>query len=170
MGGYNDGELVLDVKPRKVGCLIPSFMHPKDHMHQQCRPEEEVYSPSLLKFEREGVKIMKNVKLRIACLFRVLICYFELQSKSRFVRDKCWAFKFHIFRHDLDKVPALPPAHSPRNASVFHPEETLSFVDSLAVLRKLILFVSDSSPLKTNVGGVFTMCQVASHLFYATII
>ena len=94
---------------------------------------------------------MQNVKLRTACLFRVLICYPELQSKSRFVRGTCWAFKFQIFRHSLDKVPALPPARSPTNAFVFHPEGTLSFVDSLALLTHVILFVSDPGPLITNV-------------------
>lgn len=45
MGRYNDGELVLHVKPRKVGCLILSCMHPEDHLHQQFRPEEGVCSP-----------------------------------------------------------------------------------------------------------------------------
>lgn len=65
MGEYNDGDLVLNIQLREVGSLVLIFMHPEDHLHKQIRPEEEVFSPQLLKFQREGIKIMKTVKLRI---------------------------------------------------------------------------------------------------------
>lgn len=69
MGEYNDGELVINIQLREVGSLVLIFMHPEDNLHKQIRSEEEVFSPQLLKFQREGIKIMKTVKLRIAFFF-----------------------------------------------------------------------------------------------------
>lgn len=52
-------------------------------------------------------------------------------------------------RPNLGKVSALPPAHSPRNVFVFHPEGSFYFVDSNLIGTALenILFVGDSSSL-----------------------
>lgn len=76
MGEYYDGELVINIQLREVGSLVLIFMHPEDNLHKQIMSEEEVFSPQLLKFQREGIKIMKSyVKLRIAFFFIALICY-----------------------------------------------------------------------------------------------
>lgn len=57
------------------------------------------------------------------------------------------AFKVEVLRHNVTKVPVLPPARRPTNILVSHSEGSLSFAAStvwLELLEKVILFVADS--------------------------